>query len=311
MTGVQTCALPISGEFGLEHRWVELKEEDYLKWAFDIIKLTGGTKTLANWHTFIYAQKVDFADDHLHFAGANGELFRSYYFDKGILARIADRLPAAQAMKILMSYKYSARRRLSGNWVATFDSKDSGFKLSDVPAFCVNSVPLVNSSLLDRLDYFYMFERVRHFIGNGIALYNACVTTSSPFLDFRVAEAGVRLHRAAKQNDSFHRSLIRKNCPGLLDFPVDESGRTLADRGNLFYWLRHKPSTGYGIQDKLLLNSTLREIFIDSPYLNQFMERKLRKDALAKGAWQVFNFLVTMHFTCAEIESLGINEQSR
>ena len=301
-------ARTIADDLNLEHRVVELKVDDYLRYGSEIARLTGGTKTLANWHTYIYIRKVDFPAGCLHFAGANGELFRSYYFDKGMLAVLADLLPADSAMKLLFSYKYSPGRRLEGVWGKAFGN--STFAWNQIPALCAASVPSSCSVLSDKLDYFYTFERVRHFIGNGLCLYNAAVLTGSPFLDQRVTSAGARLPTAAKRNNAFHLHLIRNSFPQLMDYPVDDTTRSLRNQAGGLYWLRRRPSTGYGIQQQLFQDKRLVEVYLDSPYLDQFLARPERQKALEQKAWQVFNFLTTMHFACSEIEKIETSRRS-
>ena len=304
-------AQSIAQSLNLEHRCVDLKAEDYLRYGRDIVSLTSGTKTMSNWHTYIYSREIAFPADSLHFAGANGELFRSYYFDKGVLANIADMLPTDLLLKLLFAYKYSPRRRLAGFWTDSFGSNGAIPKIADIPKECVHTAGKIQGSFLDKLDYIYTFQRVRHFIGNGLALYNASAATCSPFLDCRVVEAGARLPRAARQNDLFHRHLIERTFPELMDFPSNDTGQSLRTTERKLYWARHQPVVGYGIQEKLFQSPGLREIYLDSPHLDQFMDRKTRLNALYNKATQIFNFLITMHFTCGEIERIAKKERDK
>ena len=50
----------IAKAFNLEHRVVELQVSDYLLFAKEIVRLTGGTKTANHWHTYIYTRRVGF-----------------------------------------------------------------------------------------------------------------------------------------------------------------------------------------------------------------------------------------------------------
>ena len=83
-------SVKIAKELGLEHSIISLAEEDYLDdaTAREIIYATSGTKTFAHWHTYIYIKKLGLPGDFTHLAGSNGEAARSYYFNKGILAKI-------------------------------------------------------------------------------------------------------------------------------------------------------------------------------------------------------------------------------
>src|SRR6266700_2686635 len=85
----------ITRAVGLEHRVIELRPDDYLTHARDIVRATSGTKTAAHWHTDLYVRAAAVSRHDVHYVGSNGEFARSYYFDRGSLAQVLGAGPRA------------------------------------------------------------------------------------------------------------------------------------------------------------------------------------------------------------------------
>ncbi len=98
-------------------------------------------------------------------------------------------------------------------------------------------VRLSGSRLLSGLDRFYLQQRVRHFMGNGLALYRANVDCRTPFLDRDWCSAIAALPRHWKIGANWHRYAIWRNWPQLLDFPEERVGNRMARRAPASYWL--------------------------------------------------------------------------
>ena len=79
-------ASAIAKDLALEHRLIKLTENDFVKSADTVVEATSGEVLLnAAWGAFLFLQQVQFPKNMLHLAGTNGELFRTFYFDFGIL----------------------------------------------------------------------------------------------------------------------------------------------------------------------------------------------------------------------------------
>jgi hypothetical protein len=297
-------AAAIARQLSLEHRVVEIQPADYLRYAKQIVRITSGTKTANHWHTYIFTRHVEFPRDHVHLVGSNGEFVRSYYFDKGVLSLLAEAAPF-DLVRPLLKLKYAPKRRMPVKAGRTLLPEKCEGSFDTIPDY-ISSLTGTASTFGQRLDRLYSLHRVRHFIGNGLALYNSIIRTLSPFLDTRFVAAGAALPRRLKLNGRFHAKLINHISPQLTSFPVDDTGRAMSERGRPFYWLRKRPSVGYSTFSDALELETVREIISESPRLDQFMERRSRQEAYGRKHQSLLAVLITLHFTCELIADQGL-----
>lgn len=236
-------ALQLANLVGFDFKRIELNSDDYLTYANDILKATSGEKLFWHWHTGIYTKKVGFDPQSIHLAGSNGEFARSYYFDKGIFANLID-MSGFTRWDFWLILKNSVKRRVSQEILSELKQKsDFHDKLSSrlqmkdafIPGMCFGN----------GLDYFYAAERVRKFIGLGLALYRSEYTTMSPFLDSRFIRYAAKLQRSDKLRNTMHRSIIKQLRPELLNFPTDESGIPMGLKSKPLYFLSHGQMKGY------------------------------------------------------------------
>ena len=118
--------------------------------------------------------------------------------------------------------------------------------------------------------------------------------------------AGARLNRKYKLNKFFHQQILLDNYPQLLDYPVNGCNISTTPVERNFYWLKKKSknkSTGKSLTTRLM-ESELKDICYNSPYLDNFLDRKQRIMAVENRVFAIFSFLVTMHFVSQKIESI-------
>ena len=292
-------AARLAQEFGLEHRIVELDPRQYLKEAARIVEITSGTKPANHWHTHLFIRQVQFPAGCTHLAGSNGEFVRTYFFDKGLAALIADPLPRSLSA-LFWRYKYGPERRLRLPALNRLRENQHTCAFADIPPLLDASEP-TTARFLDRLDLFYACHRVRHFIGNGLALYHAAIPTRSPFLDASFVRMGAGLPRRWKLSNRFHRHLIARFCPRLLDFPTDDTATSLAQHDRPFDWLRARPSCDYNLFGQVLALPETRALLLDSPHLDQFVPRPQRQEAYTRRLQPLLAVLLTLHFAAENI----------
>ena len=235
-------AAQLAQAMGCRFQRVEIEPADYLRHADDIVRTTSGEKIFWHWHTAIYSRKVGFDSQTTHLAGSNGEFVRSYFFDKGMAAELLD-LCGYSRWDRWLSLKNASRRRVAPAVRRALDPF-SPF------ARALNARRQLEESFLrmrfgDGLDYFYAAERVRNFIGLGLALYRGSFPTMSPFLDARFIRVAAQLTRHNKLADRTPRALIAKLQPSLLEFPADDSGRPMGQQPAAFFFLRKPTSHAY------------------------------------------------------------------
>ena len=295
-TDVKIAGL-LAKRFALEHRSIELEVKDYLDASVkrQIIYATGGTKSLNNWHTFIYINKVDYSPQCLHFAGSNGELTRSYYFDKGVFAKVLQLsdlgfLPFYFSLKINKGNRYVIKSLYTPEVAEQVKKEITGLA--------------VGHNDMEKFDHFYATQRVRHFIGNGVALYNLKFKTTSPFLDNRFIKLAQGLSRKYKLNSIFHKAAIRHLCPDLLSFPNSENSSPINDFGSDFYFLRKSAFVGYGIGDELLSSHEFQSTIVENPDLDDWVDKKERVGLFENKEMRTISFLATLAETIKLIKEI-------
>jgi hypothetical protein len=281
-------AKTIATELGLEHHVVELKSADYLDHARSIVTTTSGTKMAGHWHTDLYVRNANLESDFVHYVGSNGEFARSYYFDKGMVSRSLGKGPLP-VFTAFMAAKVARRARL---FPAALLRAGPG------PLACAREATrlagLHGTRFGDTLDYFYATQRVRHFIGNGLALYSQHCSPRSPFLDSRWIRAIAGLDRSERLGSNFHRRAIAATAPQLLRFPV-EAGGEMDQRARRLYYLRKSRSVGFGAFDGVLRDPRVGEIIAESKGLDELMSKPERVAAVAAGG-PVVELLLTLAF---------------
>lgn len=294
----------IAREFGLQHQQVSLQVSDYMdeKNKRKIVYTTSGTKSLNHWHTYIYINKTGYPDDLFHFAGSNGELARSYYLDKGIFSK---GLQGVDAGVFSLYFRLKLEKKRS-NLVDYFKKRDHN---AEVRKLIEKVAP--GSNAMDRFDDFYCTQRVRHFIGNGVALYNTKYKTLSPFLDYRFVHMAKALSRKHKLNSVFHKKAIETLYPSLLRFPNAENNASIADYNTNSYFLKKAITVNYSIEKDLLASAPFQESVVEDSTLDEWTTKEERVSLFENRKIQQIAFLATMAETRKLINEIdGIKARS-
>lgn len=286
-------ASAIAQHFGLEHRQVVLEPHDYLKYARQITRITGGTKTADHWHTYIYIHNVGFSQDSVHWAGSNGEFARTTWYDWNPRARLFDRTPCSIARRII------ARRFTHGPYTRRYeqanqlmpDSCDS-FRVTDVPLYFSSHLSKTVGRL-NQLDQFIALHPTRHFIGNGVTLYRSLVPTHSPFLDVRWISKAARLPRQLRVGSNFHRFAVCSLLPQLRSFPIgiENTMRETAP------WNNRNPKgkpTPYSSFSSVAALPECQEVLHTSRHLAELFDSERLMRALTHDA--LIPVLLSLHF---------------
>jgi hypothetical protein len=256
----------IARALGLEHRAVELAPSDYLAHALEIVGVTSGSKTMAHWHTDLYVRAAGFPAETVHYVGSNGEFARSFFFDRGAFTLGLARAP----IRLFEAFFAAKLARRAMRFPKALFAGGAG------PLGCARHAAALVRPLADRfadaLDCFYATQRVRHFIGNGLALYARHNVPRSPFLDVRWIRAISALSRSERLGSNYHRRAITALRPDLLDFPVGTGG-PMASRAPPFYYLRDGRPVGYSPFGQALATPMLQEMVVESDNLDEILPR--------------------------------------
>lgn len=259
-------ARQITAALGLEHVVVEIRPDDYFTHARSIVARTSGAKTAAHWHTDLYVRASGLGPNTVHYVGSNGEFARTFYLDRGLASLAVGAGPNA----IFAAYFAARLGRRARRFPRSLFARGPG--LLEFIRDVARSVTLHTHSFADALDCFYATERVRHFIGNGLALYALHSAPRSPFLDARWIRAIARLPRAERLGSNYHRRAIALLWPQLLAFPIGAGG-PMERRAPPLYHLRNRRSAGYSPFAGVLADPRTRELVVESNNLEEVLPR--------------------------------------
>ncbi len=231
----------IASALGLELEAVSLNVADYLAHGRTIVALTNGTKSAWDWHTYIYPRKANLDPNWPFYVGTNGEFARSHYFDMGIIAQVANIVPPLSLryiwerkkppfQKLKSPFRKDELGSLSSHFSREFTNSYHSTRVHRIVKLCGNE-------LLSGLDRFYLEQRVRNFMGNGVKLYSETVSWRAPFLSRNWVSTIWNLGRHWKLGSNWHRFAIANNYPQLLDFPENGKLTNMSPRAPLLYWL--------------------------------------------------------------------------
>ncbi len=294
-------AAAIARDHGLDHHVVELHARDYLTHGKAIAAITSGTKTAGNWHTYLFSRHAAGLAPGPLLGGTNGEFARTYYRDKGAPARAFDLGPTRLATAYFAARIERRRRRFpfplpflrdAGPAAALALARDLGALVASAP------------SPLDALDLFYATQRVRHFIGNGLALCAATKPPASPFLDARWIRAAGHLRRADKLGSRLHRRIIADNAPGLLRYPVHAEPEMAREPPPL-YWRRRSPEVSYNVFGEVIRLPAVRDLVVESRALDDLGPRAERERVFDHAHAESIELLLTLHFAAEAAQDAG------
>lgn len=238
-------AKSIAARFDLKLRVVTLDPEMYIQNRDRILAITSGTKTPGNWHTWVGVKALALEKGMRIFPGSNGEFARTFFFDRGMVFSAANLLsPLSIPAFLSAKLKRSARFPSGSSPELAYWSTAAGKRniTSDLAA------RYGRGSLGDFIDTFYLRERVRNFISNGIELYSDVAAVRLPFLQREWIEAVRSLSRSTRLNCRWHKFAIGKLCRALLDFPTDDTSAPMGHPESMkekIVGARHGPSVGY------------------------------------------------------------------
>jgi Asparagine synthase len=239
-------ARAIAARLGLPHDVVEVHPEDYATHGDEITAATSGTKLAWHWHSDLFMRRAGLDPASVLFAGANGEFARTYYLNFGVAAELAAAAPgpvlrALWTQKAKNIFRPEERRTLNPALQTFLDRTGQRERVERLVRLCPGG-------LLAGLDRFYLGQRVRNFIGNGLRLYGLHAQVRTPFLSREWVRAVWNLERRWKLGSNWHRYAIRQNEPRLMEFPEKGGSGPMAHGAPTLYWWpwrRRTPVKGY------------------------------------------------------------------
>jgi hypothetical protein len=296
----RVVAAGIAAELDLPFVPVELNPRTYHDHAETIARVTSGTKPAQHWHTYLYPLAAGIGPGQTHLVGSNGEFVRTFYLDVGLAALALD-LSSQRLLQLQFALRLERlRRRIP----AAIEFVHEGGRLGVVRLAGDLAATAGRGRLLTALDRFYATQRVRNFIGNGLALYAENGAPRSPFLDTRWVAAAATLPRRQKLGSAWHRKLVASTSPGLLGHPTSREKRMHQRPPRLARMRPAPPTRDYSVFGEVVASPETREVLGDSEHLDQFCRREARLAFRGAGDTQSISLLLTLH------HAAGLAEQA-
>lgn len=261
---------------------IEIRKDDYLELGGIIAKDTSGVKTAINWHTYIYSRAKDFSQG-IHLVGSNGEFARTFFFDAPIFNVLSKQLPQITMNAFWFAKCFNRLNKFSKFNPLLNSGKFAPFEMAKKAhiddRWCTQK-------FLPAMDAFYAEQRVRHFIGAGLACYATFGSPRSPFLDGNWMRAITALSRDFKQGNLYHSTCTKKLNPALSKCEYNRLPNKV--KGNSYHPF-----------NDLAKSNVLSEVILDSSYLDQWLSRNDRAAILNDqrcNQLEERNFWLTLHF---------------
>ena len=292
----QKVAIALCEQKGLEHQQVELDSLDYFTNAREIIRMTSGSKTAANWHSYLYGITGNFDAKQIHVVGSNGEFSRSFFFDYSLWP-VYKKMPQSIFYLYWTARKLRRRLKFSNGWrFFSNNIKELNYG-SNKKMFSA----LAKTDPLTMLDHFYCTQRVGHFIGNGLRLMGKTGKMRSPFLDARWIRAAAAMPRELKVNNHWHLASIKLLDPSLLEIPFNGFSVNPSDLS-----MKQAYSiSGYNQYEGFANNKKLLNLLVEAKELDVLISEKDRIKAIKNNSFEDINLMITLYFANLEASAVS------
>jgi hypothetical protein len=224
----------------------------------------------------------------VHLVGSNGEQARHYYKPKKLPDALYEALPAA----LFRPYWFARCERRRPHFKAWTGLLEGGALESWRMA---KALPRPGArGLAGRLSEYYTRERVRHFIGNGLALYASAGLVRAPMLDGKVVEAFRGMDQAERRDDGFHRRAIAAMVPELASVPYNAPLDGGARR------------VGYSPYAKVLALDAVKDVILQCPKLDEVLAPAKRELLLARSNPACVELLLTLAYAAQVATQHGL-----
>ena len=211
--------------------------------AADAIALAGTAEVPLNHGLVLIPKDLnDRCRGHLLMTGTGGEIYRAFYYDRGMPGMSALDLPPLSSRMMPQARRY-AREVLDRTYqpfAAAFPSAAADLAARRDAAFNLSAERSADrsESAADFLDRLYAEMRLRRFVVAGQGLVDDIYHRSHPFLDPEVLAAWSGMPAGLRLGSRFHRQAIRRLAPALGSVDWDRTQRPL-DRG--LFWHERFP----------------------------------------------------------------------
>jgi asparagine synthase (glutamine-hydrolysing) len=293
--------------FGLSLETVSVDLDDYFASGLEIVKLTGGTKTAENWHSYIYPRKSHFPLGSNFFVGSNGEFARSIHTDYGAVASLANLFPSLAVpwcwrLKLRTIVRKEQRPFRDAELAGMCEGLRNELGPSGYQRRAAKLTALCHDTFLEGFDRFFIEQTVRTFISNGLKLYSGRFSWRTPFIDRDWVESVMNLPQKFKFHCKWHRFAIAQNEPRLLGFPFEKEMGKRVHYARYPEWFAEKRTVDFidsnaGVFEDLLAPKVVRAI------VEEHLRLRSRTRTLSFLISQIFWRLAVNSLSCLPAES--------
>jgi asparagine synthase (glutamine-hydrolysing) len=171
---------------------------------------------------------------------------------------------------------------------------------------------LCHNRVIKGFDRFYLEQRVKNAIGDGMKMYAANLSWKAPFLSREWVNAVWNMKQNMKFGSNWHRYAIHKNCPQLLGIQEEKTARPMRQSAEILYWMPFRKNLNRRLySDYPLWFSTkiAREFIIDnSSIIDSIINRKvvekiITEHQVKKNRTSSISFIFALIFWNINVES--------
>lgn len=225
----------ISQKFGLPLITTETKAEDITENADKTIRATGGTLPIPHWAGHLWASELKSAAPVI--VGFNGELARTYYFDRGIFSYLLNYVPNNYKRNLLGRDIHPEVRGFLNSSSSVlkpyFSEQNQSDRFERMLSFS-------GSTTLEKLDSFFINAYIKNKTGMDVAALGKQTDWIAPLCSSHIVQNFQCLPRHWKLGSKFHRFAINELFPQLLAFPEEGRGNEMTLKPIALYWKRKR-----------------------------------------------------------------------
>jgi len=284
-----TVSRKIAAGLGLSYQHIPIETGDYLRHGHRIVELTGGAQVAWHWHAYIFAHKSGIAPNTALFGGNGGELSTAgivrTLLDLGVVTQIFDPMTRALGASRAILFPYWIRKQHSPfnpeEMHLAHESIRGQYDIRERIARAMGCADFEQGSVMEKLDKWFMMQRVRSFHGLTQNLVSDTCMAIQPFISQRWIEVMWRLDRHWKLGMRWVRHALKKNAPELMSYPdVNKQGimaERIADEPPALYWLKRRPPmvpwVPFANYDATFSDPAILDTIAGAPGLEDLFER--------------------------------------
>ena len=163
------------------------------------------------------------------------------------------------------------------------------------------------------LDRFYLEQRVKNAISDGMKMHQVSLSWITPFLGQKWVNAIWNMKQNMKFGSNWHRYAIYRNCPSLLNIQEEKTARPMKPKAEYLYWSSFRKKlnrrlysdyplwfTSNIVEEFIMDNGKIIEEIIDYSVINKIV----KEHKIMRNRTSMLSFIITLIFWKQNIDRI-------